>query len=259
MTDVVVSIDDRIMTVTLDRRDRRNAVSASMLEKLVAVFEEVDRERVRCAVLRGAGDEAFCSGYDLAALPTDVDADTAFEGPELLMDACDAISECPVPTVAALKGSCFGAGGELAVACDLRLAADDLKFGMPPAKLGIVYQQDGLARFVRELGYARTKEIFFTGATWDAQDAVRLGFVNRVYGAASFFDDVRAFAATIVDNAPLAVQGMKRIIDSVAETDFTAVEEREFDRLRLQAFQSDDYREGVKAMSDKRRPAFSGR
>ena len=247
-----------ILTLTIEHAERRNAINPALLEQLETMVEDIDRDKIRCVVLRGAGSQAFCSGYDLQALPTQIDEEEAFAGPQLLADACDAISECPVPTVAAMQGACFGAGGELAIACDLRVAADDLKFGMPPAKLGIVYQQDGLARFVRELGYARTKEIFFTGATWNAADAERLGFVNRIWPAASFWTEVQAFVTAIAANAPLAVQGMKRIVDAVAETDFTAVEEREFDRLRLQAFQSADYREGVKAMGEKRPPAFVG-
>lgn len=258
MSGILQNQSGYVLTLSINNPERRNAISAAMLQALLDIVRAIDPKKVRALVLRGAGDKAFCSGYDLTALPGNAQQGADFKGPALLSETCQAICDCPVPTIAALKGSCFGAGGELAISCDLRLAAEDVKFAMPPAKLGIVYAQQGLARFVRTVGMAVTKEIFFAGATWEVGDLLRIGLINRRLPTDRFFAEVASAAEQIAANAPLAVQSMKRIIDAVALNMLTPQQHSQFDALRLQAFQSADYREGVQAMAQKRPPVFKG-
>ncbi|RMF18633.1 MAG: enoyl-CoA hydratase [Candidatus Dadabacteria bacterium] len=255
---VIERLEDQVLWLEIDNPERRNAVNPAMLDALSAMIERVDQAQVRCIVLTGAGDRAFCSGYDLSGLPEQGDGDT-FAGAEALRRACDALMAAPVPVIAALQGACFGAGGELAVSCDLRYAADSLKMAMPPARLGIIYDEAGLARFAQVVGDAAARELFFRGRPVDAVWADRNRFVQGVFPAAELHEAVDAIAREIASNAPLAIRGMKAILDAARTTQFSEQEHVRFRQLRRSAFASEDYREGVAAMQEKRAPEFRGR
>ena len=168
----------------------------------------------------------------------------------------------PCPTVAFLNGGAFGGGFELAVTCDLRVARAGVKLGMPPAKLGVVYPEGGLRRFLDLVGAARTRELFFTGRPLDAETALAWGIVNRVVPAGAAEADALALAAEIAANAPLAIRGMKRImrlLEGTHERGLAEAERGEIAELRRRAFESADIREGQGGLAGAAPAAVQGR
>jgi enoyl-CoA hydratase len=249
----------RVRVLTLDHQAKRNALDFASLAELEEACAAAARDGVRCLVFRGAGDRAFCSGFDIAAIPT---GPQEGDRPDLAVErAMEAVEAMPCPTVAFLNGGAFGAGAELAATCDLRVARPGVQIGMPPARLGVVYAPAGLRRFLHLVGPARARELFFTGRPVDAGEALAIGLVDRVVPAEEAEAAALALAAEIAGNAPLAVQGMKRVLrllEAAAERGFTAEEREEIAQLRRRAFESDDVREGRAAFLEKRPPRFRG-
>jgi enoyl-CoA hydratase/carnithine racemase len=256
-----VRIEDRgpVRVATIDNPQKRNALDFASLAELEAACAGAARDRVRCLVFRGAGDKAFCSGFDIEAIAT---GPQEGDRPDLAVErAMEAVEAVPCPTIAFLNGSAFGAGGELAGSCDLRVARAGIQFGMPPAKLGVVYPVGGLRRFLSLLGPSRAKELFFTGRPVDAERALAIGLVDRLLPAADAEGAALDLAREIAENAPLAVQGMKRILrllEAAHERGFTPEERQEIDELRRRAFESRDTAEGRAAFLGKRPPRFRG-
>ncbi len=248
-----------VRVLVLDNAAKRNALDFQALEELEAACAAASADGVRCLVLRGAGEEAFSSGFDLAEISlTSARGERPDEAVERTAAALDAV---PCPTVAFLNGGAFGGGFELAVTCDLRVARAGVKLGMPPAKLGVVYPEGGLRRFADLVGAARTRELFFTGRPIDAETALAWGIVNRVAPAEAAEADALALAADIAANAPLAVRGMKRILrllEGAHERGLSDPERGEIADLRRRAFESADMREGRAAWQERRRPRFRG-
>ena len=231
-----------------------------MLDGIAAALREAD-DSVRCVLLTGA-DGMFSSGYDLGDL-----ADEAFaEEAERLVahpfaDALEALDECPVPTLAALPGHTIGGGLELALACDLRIAADGIRLGMPPAKLGLVYSHTGLRRFLETIGLPRTRELFLLGRAIDARTAMQWGLVNAVVLPSDVEEESLAWSEELAANAPLSVRGNKRVIRELvrAGTGLDPDIERELIELRERSFRSEDMREGIRAFGQKRPARWKGR
>jgi enoyl-CoA hydratase/carnithine racemase len=212
-------------------------------------------------ILTGA-DGMFSSGYDIGDIPEDV---FAVEAEKLVAhpftEALEALDGCEIPTVAALPGHTIGGGLELALCCDLRVAVDGIKLGMPPAKLGLVYSHTGLRRFIDALGVPRTRELFLVGRNIDARTALLWGLVNEVVIAADLEEAALGWATELASNAPLSVRGNKRVIREIlkAEARLDPEVERELIALREQSFRSDDLREGVRAFAEKRPARWHGR
>jgi enoyl-CoA hydratase/carnithine racemase len=257
-----VAVEDRgrVRVVTLDNPQKRNALDYRSLADIEAACAAAGQEGVRCLVFRGAGDKAFCSGFDIEALPT---GPQEGDRPDLAVErTMEAVEAVPCPTIAFLNGSAFGGGGELAVSCDLRVARQGIFFGMPPARLGVVYPVGGLRRFLSLVGPSRARELFFTGKPVDAERALAIGLVDRLLPAGDAERAAMELAEEIADNAPLAVQGMKRILrllEAAHERGFTDAEREEIARLRRRAFESDDTAEGRAAFLEKRAPRFQGK
>jgi enoyl-CoA hydratase/carnithine racemase len=246
-----------IAWVVLDRPARRNAVTASMWRTLGAIFTELGAsDDVRVIVLTGSG-EHFCAGADIAEfgdVRTGPDATRAYERE---VDACEAaIAASPRPTIAAIRGYCLGGGCGLALACDFRLADRTARFGIPAARLGIVYGVQECRNVLNVVGLANAKRILFTGQRFDAAAAAGMGLVDEVVDG-SLEDAARAFATTLAENAPLSIAGAKRILTALAHG---AVEEQALEIAAAieRANESQDYREGVRAFLEKRRPLFTG-
>ncbi|MBK9516450.1 MAG: enoyl-CoA hydratase/isomerase family protein [Anaeromyxobacter sp.] len=249
-----------VRVLTIDNPQKRNALDFRALDELLAACQPAALAGVRCLVLRGAGLEAFSSGFDLAELGQ---VNGRGERPDEAVErAADALAAVACPTVAFLNGPAYGGGCELAATCDLRVARQGIALGLPPAKLGVVYPEGGLRRFLQLVGGARTRELFFLGKPVDAVTAQAWGLVNRLVPAEGAEDAALALAEEIAGNAPLAVQGMKRILrllEAAHERGLSAAERDEIADLRRRAFESQDILEGRKAFAERRPPAFQGR
>jgi len=247
-----------VRILTIDNPQKRNALDYGSLEDLTRACADAARDRVRCLVIRGTGD-SFCSGFDIGSMESD---GRGGDRPDLAVErAMEAVETVPCPTVAFVNGAAFGAGCELAVTCDLRVARAGAQLGMPPAKLGVVYAAAGLRRFLALVGPGHTREMFFTGKPMDAETARGVGLVDRVLAAEHAEQDALGLAEEIARNAPLAVQGMKRILRLLAaahERGLTEAERIEVSDLRSRAFESADLREGRAAWAERRPPRFRG-
>jgi enoyl-CoA hydratase/carnithine racemase len=245
--------------VIIDNPAKRNALDYASLLEIEDACAAAVRDQVRCLVFRGAGEKAFCSGFDIEAIPT---GRQEGDRPDLAVErTMEVVEALPCPTIALLNGACFGAGGELAVSCDLRVAREGISFGMPPARLGVVYPVGGLRRFLSLVGPSRARDLFFTGRPIDAARALAIGLVDRVLPAGEAEEAAFALAEEIAGNAPLAVQGMKRILrllEAAHERGFTEEEREEISLVRRRAFESKDTAEGRAAFLEKRPPRFRG-
>jgi enoyl-CoA hydratase/carnithine racemase len=250
---------DGVLRLTISNPAKRNALDHAILDAITAVLGDLGDSRA--LVLTGA-DGMFSSGYDIGDIPDDVFAEEA----ERLVahpfaQALEALDTCPIPTVAALPGHTIGGGLEVALACDLRVAAEGIVLGMPPAKLGLVYSHTGLRRFLQTIGAPRTRELFLTGRNVDARTALSWGMVNAVVGIAELETTTLDLAADLAANAPLSVRGNKRVIRELlaAEGPLEESVERELIELREASFHSEDMREGIRAFGQKRPARWKGR
>ena len=210
-------------------------------------------------IITGA-DGMFSSGYDIGDIPDDVftvEAEKLVAHP--FTTALDALDAFDRPTVAACGGHTIGGGLELALACDFRVAADGIKLGMPPAKLGLVYSHTGLRRFIDAVGVPRTRELFLLGRNIDAPTAAQWGLVHRV--AEDVQEVALEMAAELAANAPLSVTGNKKVIRALLEAKWALDPdvERELIELRQACFLSEDFKEGVRAFGEKRPANWQGK
>jgi enoyl-CoA hydratase/carnithine racemase len=254
---------DGIVRLTISNPDKRNALDHPILDAISATLGRLGApdSPARCVVVTGAHD-MFSAGYDIGEIPDDEFEERA----ERLVahpftEAIDALEAFPYPTLAVLPGHTIGGGLELALSCDLRVAKDQIKLGMPPAKLGLVYSHTGLRRFIDAIGAARTRELFLLGSYVDAATALQWGLVNRVAPAAQLEQTSLELAAELAGNAPLSQTGNKRVIAALlaAEGDLDPGVEEELIELRRASFASQDMREGMRAFAERRAPRWQGR
>ena len=252
---------DGVARLTLNNPDKRNPLDHEVLDALAGALPQLDRGiEVRCVVITGAG-RAFSAGYDIGSIPDESfsrDAEALVAHP--FHAAMEAVSAHPYPVVAAINGHCLGGGLELAVRCDLRVCAAGAKLGMPPARLGLVYGHTGLRRFIDVIGVARTKELFLTGRTVEGPRAEEIGLVHGVTADDELPGTALELAEAIAANAPISMRGNKRAIETLAAFPrLTDEQERELVELRRACFASEDFREGVRAFAERRRPRWTGR
>jgi enoyl-CoA hydratase/carnithine racemase len=254
---------DGVLRLTISNPAKRNALDHPILDAITATLggAAAAAAPVRCVLVTGAHG-MFSAGYDIGEIP-----DEEFEQrAERLVahpftQAIDALEAFPLPTLAALPGHTIGGGLELALACDLRVAAEGILLGMPPAKLGLVYSHTGVRRFIDAIGAARTRELFLLGRYIDADTALAWGLVNRVAPAAQLESTANELAAELAGNAPLAQAGNKRVIRALlhAQRELPEQLEQELIELRRASFASQDMREGVRAFAEKRPARWRGK
>jgi enoyl-CoA hydratase/carnithine racemase len=252
---------DGVVRLTISNPSKRNALDHAILDGIAEAVADADARDARCLVLTGA-EGMFSSGYDIGDIPDDV---FAVEAERLVAHpftaALDALDATDLPTVAALPGHTIGGGLELALSCDMRVAAEGINLGMPPAKLGLVYSHTGLRRFVQAIGAPRTRELFLLGRNVDAHVAEAWGLVNRVAAADDVQDVALDLARELASNAPLSVRGNKQVLRALLDADVRMDEEteRELIALREACFASEDMKEGVRSFAEKRPARWQGR
>jgi enoyl-CoA hydratase/carnithine racemase len=260
---LLVEKKEKICTITFNRPERRNALSPLLLFQLADILTRLkDEGEVRCLVLRGAGDKAFSAGYDISAIPTDMTPEMAeaFRAKNPLQTGLQAIIDFPYPVIAMINGPAFGAGCELAMTCDIRIAVEGARLSIPPAKLGIIYHQTGIMNFINIIGLGNAKEMFFTGRAYEASRAREMGLVNYVVPPAQLSSFTYEIAQEIAENAPLSLKGLKFIFNKCFQYQKANPEDaREIEALRTEAFNSEDLKEGQRAFQEKRKPVFKGR
>jgi 2-oxoglutaroyl-CoA hydrolase len=248
-----VSIADGVATITLDVPGKLNRVSMAARDQLGRVFDEVGGdEAVRAIVLNGAGD-AFTAGGDIAAF-----LERPAEELSRLAWNVAAPERCPKPVVAQLHGYVFGVGLELALACDFRLAADDVQLALPEVRLGMIPGSGGTQRLARLIGLARAKDVIMRGRRVGADEALALGLVTEVVPPEGLEAAVRRLLDELAELPPLALAVAKRVLNTVYDAPLHTgleVEGLAYGMLRS----THDFREGVEAFGQKRKPKFEGR
>lgn len=257
MADIEISTENAVAVVTINRPDRRNAMTFAMWKELSRLFRELgEHDAVRAIILTGAGGN-FSVGADISefnAARATIAQSVAYEQ---AVDACsEAIASAPKPTIAAVSGYCLGGGCHLSMACDFRFAGRSASFGIPAARLSIVYGLRSTQRLLALVGLSRAKHILFSAERFDAAEAVRIGFAD--VEADDPMQAAKEFAATLADNAPLSIAGAKYIINGLAMGN-GALDPDQVQAVIDRASDSEDYIEGRRAFAEKRRPAFKGR
>ncbi len=248
-----------VVRLTISNPAKRGALDHAILDGFTSTLPGLD---ARCLIITGE-QTTFSAGYDIGDLRGG--GQFADEADRLVANpftaALEAVEEYPYPTLAALNGHAIGGGLELALACDLRIAAGTIALGMPPAKLGLVYSHTGIRKFIDTIGAPRTRELFLVGRRIDARTAREWGLVNAIAEEGRIAEEALELAKEIAANAPLAQQGNKRVIRAVldAQGAMDPDIERELIALRRACFASEDFREGVRAFSEKRPPEWRGR
>jgi len=257
---LLVEKEGNICTLTLNRPERRNALTLELLYRLGDALNALKDDReVRVVVLRGAGDRAFSSGMDLAGVAPVSEEEMRQKGNPIDY-AINSIISFPFPVIAMIYGAAMGAGCDLAVTCDLRIAADTARMGINPVKIGRVYTPGGIQRLINVVGVARAKELFFTGRFIDAQRAKEIGLVNHLVPVDELASFTYAMAQEIAENAPLAVSATKAIFNRLLNYQRLSPEdEAEIQPLIDRVERSEDIREGYIAFIERRKPKFTGR
>ncbi|MEZ5247388.1 MAG: enoyl-CoA hydratase-related protein [Acidimicrobiales bacterium] len=244
-----------IGTLIIDNPTRRNAMTADMYESVRPAVENLLDDETRVVILRGAGDIAFGAGSDISEFPSRRMGDETQRFDAVEHDAWDALAEIPIPVIAAIHGPCMGGGIAMALHCDIRIAADDATFAVPPARLGLAYPEQALERLVELVGPAQTKLLLFSARVIDADHALRIGLVQEVVPKAALDSHVEKIAGQIARLAPLSHRATKLSVDALSRHDLT----NRASESRRACYASSDYREGVQAFLDKRHAVFEGR
>lgn len=262
--DLLFDVVDNIATITLNRPDRMNAISGGMLASFSAAFREADHDRnVRVIILTGAG-RGFCAGLDLKEQGENANSNS-INGAGGLPSKFDLANSPPIvlhqtdkPVICALNGAAAGYGLDIALGCDIRIAAEGAKLAAVFARRGVLPESGGTWLLPRLVGWAKAAEIAFAGRVLTAQESLALGLVSKVVPAESLMQEARALASEIAANAPMAVQATKRMMRLGLEETFEANVHHVYLQL-LPLFRSKDFTEGVKAFIEKREPVFEGR
>lgn len=246
--------------MTFSNPTKRNAMSLEMWGALEAILDDFQADdAIRVVVMQGAGDKAFVSGADISQFEQQRDSAEKAAAYAAISDSARAkLNRFDKPLIALIRGFCMGGGLGIAMAADLRFAAEDSRFGIPAANLGAAYSSDSLRRLVNLVGPAAAKDILFSARRLDAAEALRIGLVSRVLPGEALEQEVRDYAMLLAEKAPLSLRASKAIVNELMKP------ESEQDGAMMRGhvatcFDSADYTEGRRAFMEKRKPVFTGR
>jgi len=250
--------DGSIGWVIFNNPERRNAVSLDMWQAIPEVLASFGSDpEVRTVVLTGAGDKAFVSGADISQFEsTRSSAEQVQHYEEVAEKANHALKTCDKPVIAMIRGYCIGGGLGIAALCDLRIAADDARFSIPAAKMGLGYRASSMKSLVELVGKAYALEIMLTARQFSATEANHMGLVNRVVPVAELERTTREYCDMMAANAPLTLRTAKRVIAEVLKQKY---DNDACEAWVKECFGSEDYKEGRRAFMEKRKPVFRGR
>jgi enoyl-CoA hydratase len=248
-----------IVTITINRPEVRNALTQALMEEMGDAIDQAEQDdEVRVLILIGAGDKSFVSGADIGEVGTRNTLTELGLNSRIRRNVFARLEHLFKPTIAAVNGYAFGGGCELALACTLRIAADTAKFGQPEINIGIIPGLGGTQRLTRLVGKGRAMELILTGDPIDAQEAYRIGLVNKVVPLAQLMDEVRSLAKKLASKPPLALRAAKDAVDYGADMSLATALEFE-NRLFAILSGSADKAEGVASFLEKRKPEWKGR
>ncbi len=252
-------VTDGVLWITIDNQARLNALTSAMWQGVTdAVLAGLANNAVRVMIVRGAGEKSFTAGADISEFETARSGDAAKDY-DRINDTCyQTLMACEKPTIAMIHGYCFGGGLELAACCDLRLAAQGATFSVPAAKLGLGYNARWIRPMLASLSPARAKEMLFTGMRYTAEEALQIGFLNRILPPSELEAATTRLAQEIAANAPLTIRAAKMCVDEFLYRP-EAVDMAKLDHAVAACFASADYAEGRRAFMEKRKPRFTGR
>ena len=254
---ITVEKHGKVAVLTINRPDKLNALNKSVHAEGVAALDELRKDdSVRVVVITGSGEKAFIAGADISefAGQTPVTQRNLFNEKTFF----NSIDTFPKPVIAMINGFCLGGGNELALACDMRIASENARFGQPEINLGIMPGGGGTQRLTRLIGEGRTMELILTGDMIDAETALRFGVVNQVHPQAELTEKTMALAAKIAEKAPIALQLCKEAVKFAAKSNLDEGLRREVDLFAI-CFSTEDKQEGVSAFLEKRKPDFKGK
>lgn len=257
--DLIVTEAEGIISLTLNRPERRNALTPELIEALLAELERVDGDEQARVVVVSGSPPAFCAGFDITRIESPGGRHAGAER-DLVEVLCSRLRALRLPVVAKVNGDASGAGCDLAVSCDVRFASADARLAMPPAKLGFLYSWEGTARLVSTVGPAAAKELLFGGELVDAERALAIGLVNRVYPPERLDGETDRFVHAVAANAPLSLAASKLIVNLLVDGAPLAPETVErMEEAGRKVWASEDSQEGPRAFRERRPPRFVGR
>jgi enoyl-CoA hydratase/carnithine racemase len=246
--------------IVFNKQAKHNATSSDMWEAITVILDDFEKDpAIRVVVVTGAGDKAFVSGADISEFEKARSTPEQVARYDKIGEVANArLTKCSRPTIARIRGYCIGGGLAVALTCDIRIASEGAKFGVPAAKLGLGYRAAGIKVLMDLVGPSNAKEIFFTGRLFSASEALGMGLVNRVVPDAELDSYVDDYCSLIGQNAPLTMHAAKRTVEELSRLDGKPDLERSA-RLVKECFESEDYIEGRRAFMEKRKPVFKGR
>jgi enoyl-CoA hydratase len=257
---MIAQKDGAIGWMIFNNPERRNALSLDMWQAMPVILEEFERDpAIRVVVLKGAGDKAFVSGADISQFEKQRSSAESIAQYDKIAEAANAkLAECRKPVIAMIHGFCIGGGVGVALLCDLRIAAETARFGVPAARLGLGYRWAGVKKLVDLVGPSFAKEIFFTARHFSAAEALGMGLINRAVPEVELEGYVRSYCAMIAENAPLTMEAVKGVVGELAKPG-PQIDRAHCEALVTRCFESHDYIEGRRAFMEKRKPAFAGK
>lgn len=256
---VRIERDGAVAWLIFDHEKRRNAITVDMWKAIPDAAHEAEAdEGVRTVVMRGAGTEAFVSGADISEFEQTRTGSAGREYDAMTARAFDALRGLSKPLIALVHGFCIGGGAAIALTADLRYAAQDAIFAVPPARLGLGYHTAGIQALIRTVGFSGAADLLFTARRVGAEEARHMGLVNEVFAKDAIDQRVGRLAQSIAENAPLTIRSAKITLQELAKPE-SSQERARIEQSIRRCYQSEDFEEGIRAFLEKRKPRFQGR